>query len=125
MDWATGQLISDPDKVISDGDSGYMFADMGRKAYDNTRYRLYGVNTPETNSKDPVVRAEAYKSRDWVRTQILGKHVFYQSMGYEDKYGRILPVVWLVETEFGDVSKSINKQLIDLGLAIPYMGELI
>jgi endonuclease YncB( thermonuclease family) len=125
MDWSTGQLIDTPDKVISDGDSGYMFADMGRRAYDNTRYRLFGVNAPETNSGDPVVRAAAIASRDWIRTKILGKEVFYRSMGYEDKYGRILPIIWTAEADFGNLALSVNKQMLDLNLAVPYMGELI
>jgi len=125
MDWPTGQLITAPDKVISDGDSGYMFADLGRRGYDNTRFRLFGVNTPETNSSDPEMRKKAYESRDWLRTKILGKEVFYRSMGYEDKYGRILPIIWTTEVDFGNAALSVNKQMLDLGLAVAYMGELI
>jgi endonuclease YncB( thermonuclease family) len=125
MDWAKGQLIDDPDQVLYDGDSGYTFADVGRRAYDNTRFRLYGVNAPEMNAKDPVVRAAAVKSRDWLRSQILGKQVFIKSAAMEEKYGRVLLIIWTSEADFGDAAKSINKQMIDLGLATAYMGELI
>lgn len=125
MDWSTGQLSDDPKKVIYDADSGYIFSDLGRRQYDNSHYRFWGCNAYEMNSADPVLRAKAVAGRDWVRTQILAKQVFVRSMGYDDKYGRILIVVWLNEADFGDNVKSINRQLIDLGHAVPYMGELV
>lgn len=125
MDWASGQLTADPAKTIYDADSGYVFSDLGRRQYDNSHYRLWGCNAYEMNAADPALRAKAVAGRDWVRSQILGKQVFLRSMGYDDKYGRILIVVWANEADFGDNAKSINKQLIDLGHAVPYMGELV
>lgn len=125
MDWKTGQLIVDPDKVIYDGDSGYVFTDLGRRQYDNSHFRLWGCNAYELNDVDPAKRVKAVAGRDWLRSQILGKEVFIRSMALDDKYGRILIVVWTTEADFSQNAKSVNRQLIDLGHAVPYMGELI
>lgn len=124
MDWKTGQLISDPDKVIHDGDSGYAFLDRGEREYGNSLFRLYGVNTPELNATDPAVRAKAILARDWLREKILGKQVWVRSLGME-KYGRILLIIWTSLADSGDSVKSVNAQLIQNGHAIAYMGELM
>lgn len=124
MDWNAGQLSVDPDKVIHDGDSGYVFMDNGKRIYDNSNFRLYGVNTPELNAADPAVRAKAVAARDWLRAEILGKQVYLLSKGCE-KYGRTLLIIWTAEADFGDNLKSVNKKMITLGHAVPYLGELV
>ena len=124
MKWAEGQLIVDR-YTVYDGDSGWIFTDLGRRGYSNWKYRLYGIDTPELTDKDPEMKVKAYEARDWVREQIEGKQIYFQSKELDEKWGRVLIVAWVNPDDFGDISKSINKQLIDLGHAKPYMGELL
>ncbi len=124
LNWKTGQLVVDR-YTVYDGDSGWVLVDRGRRGYANWRFRLYGVDTPEVNDKDPEVKAKAYEARDWLREQIEGKEIFIVSLQEDEKYGRLLVIIWTNIEDAGDNAKSINKQMIDLGLAKPYMGELI
>lgn len=124
MDWKLGQLTVDPDKTIHDGDSGYAFLDRGEREYGNSLFRLYGINTPELNDKDPEVRVRAIAARDFLRSKILGKQVWVRSMGME-KYGRLLLIIWENLADTGDSVKSVNAQLIQANHAIAFMGGLI
>jgi|SRR3990172_857672 len=122
LDWKTGQAVAA--EAIHDGDSGWFLMDKGNREYLNANCRLFGVNAPELNDTDPAIRAKALASRDWLRTEIEGKEVFVLSEKL-DKYGRPLVIIWAAEADFGNNSKSVNKKLLDLGLAVSYMGELI
>ena len=124
LDWGTCKLMAD-DKVVYDADTGYVLLDQGRRHYENSKFRLYGCNAFEINDPDPAKRAKAVAGRDWFRSQVLGKQVCVRSMKYEEKFGRILTILWLNEANFLDNSKSLNRQLIDLGHAVPFMGELL
>lgn len=122
FDAKTGQLVSEG--AVHDGDSAWFVLDNGFYSYLGANCRLFGVNAYELNDKDPAIRAKALQGRDWLKSQIEGKHVFIQSKGLE-KYGRPLFLVWLNEADFGDASKSVNKALIGTGLAVAFMGELV
>lgn len=121
LDWKNGQLLTE---AVIDGDSVWLFRDKGDRLYESDNCRLYGVNAPELNSTDPLIREKAKESRDWLKNVIEGKLLYVYSRDL-DKYGRPLVIIWSSEIDFGDNSKSINKQLLDLGLAVPFMGELL
>jgi endonuclease YncB( thermonuclease family) len=119
MDWSTGQLSSDP-SVIYDGDTGYFFKDNGERTYSNQPCRFYGIQCEEMNSTDPALKAKAVAARDFVRSEILGKQVWIQSLDL-DPHGRPVIVVWQNAADVGDRSKSLNRKLLDLGHAVPYL----
>jgi endonuclease YncB( thermonuclease family) len=75
------------------------------------------------NDRDEEVRQAAVAARDFVRERIRDLELFVLSKKL-DKYGRPLVIIWLSEEDFGDTSKSLNKELIDKGHGVPYMGEL-
>jgi endonuclease YncB( thermonuclease family) len=122
FDSKTGTLVSQG--AVHDGDSLWVVFDNGFYSYLGANCRLYGVNAYELNDKDPAIRAKAVEGRDWLRSKVEGKQVFVQSKGLE-KYGRPLLVVWLNEADFGNMSTSVNKALLDTKLAVPFMGELV
>lgn len=122
FDKNTGNLVSEG--AVHDGDSAWFVLDNGFYSYLGANCRLFGVNAWEINDKDPVIRAKAQEGKAWLKAQIEGKQVFIQSKGLE-KYGRPLFLVWLNEADFGDASKSVNKGLINTGLAVAFMGELV
>lgn len=122
FDTKTGTLVADG--AVHDGDSAWFVFDNGFYSYLGANCRLYGVNAYEINDKDPAIRAKAQEGKAWLKAQVEGKPVFIQCKGLE-KYGRPLLLVWLNEADFGDASKSVNKGLLDTGLAIAFMGELV
>jgi endonuclease YncB( thermonuclease family) len=122
LDWNAGQLVSET--AVVDGDSLWILFDRGIYEYAACNCRLWGVNAYELNDIDPAKRAKAQEGKAWLKTQIEGKQVFVLSKGL-DKYGRPLVIVWVNEADFGDNTKSVNRALLDAGLAVAYMGELI
>jgi endonuclease YncB( thermonuclease family) len=122
MNWKAGTL--DGEGAVVDGDTAHFLADRGMHEYQAANCRFWGVNTPELNDTDPAKRQAALAAKTWLRQTIEGKQVFVLSKGL-DKYGRPLVIVWLSEADFGDNVKSVNRQLIDLGYAVAYMGELL
>lgn len=55
----------------NDGDSVWLMMDKGEYQYSNANCRLFGINAPELNDKDPEVRKKAQNSREYL-TGLLG-----------------------------------------------------
>lgn len=100
---------------VVDGDTVDAVVDLGFTVSTKIRFRLYGVDTPETNSSDAVVRAAGMAAKRFVADKLLDKQVTLRSYK-TDKYGR-----WLAEIFIGD-NITINQQLVDENLAVTYFG---
>lgn len=122
LDWKTGSLIAEG--AVRDGDSSWFILDRGTYEYQAANCRFWGVNAYELNDPDPLLREKAVQGKAWLQGRIEGKAVFVLSRGL-DKYGRPLVIVWEREADFGDNAKSVNAALIQSGLAVCYMGELL
>lgn len=118
LNWNTGTLESEG--AVVDGDSTWLLFDRGVYEYHACNCRLWGVNTPELNSKDEVERLKAKTAKEWLKGQIEGKEVFVLSKGL-DKYGRPLVEIYLNALDFGNQSKSVNQMLIEGGLGAAYL----
>lgn len=93
-------------KIISvyDGDTVTAMVDLGFYHFQQMKFRLYGIDTPELRGEE---REEGLKVRDIVREMILDKNVIINSYkDKQEKYGRYLANiiiddidlnVWLVE----------------------------
>tara|TARA_R100000353_G_scaffold103550_1_gene74772 strand:- start:18675 stop:19001 length:327 start_codon:yes stop_codon:yes gene_type:complete len=93
-------------KIISvyDGDTVTAMVDLGFYHFQQMKFRLYGIDTPELRGEE---REEGLKVRDIVREMILDKDVIINSYkDKQEKYGRYLANiiiddidlnVWLVE----------------------------
>tara|TARA_R100000935_G_scaffold58186_2_gene94250 strand:+ start:1128 stop:1454 length:327 start_codon:yes stop_codon:yes gene_type:complete len=93
-------------KIISvyDGDIVTAMVDLGFYHFQQMKFRLYGIDTPELRGEE---REEGLKVRDIVREMILDKDVIINSYkDKQEKYGRYLANiiiddidlnVWLVE----------------------------
>lgn len=102
-------LITD----VIDGDTVIATIDVGfRISINERRIRLAGINAPEL--RQPTLDA-GRRSRLWLIEQILAKRIVIRTMkDGDDKYGRLLGEIWR-----GDVN--INRRMVELGLATPYM----
>lgn len=107
---------------VVDGDTVDMDIDLGFGVWlTNQRVRLYGVDTPETRTKNLVEKKFGKLAHEYVEDQLpLTKRIYitvneYNSRG---KFGRILGTIYAEE---GDIS--INQKLVEHHLAVPYNGE--
>ena len=102
-------------KVV-DGDTIDVSVDLGFSVFTNTRFRLFGIDTPEKIDKNEAVKAIAMSASNFVKNLIEGKNVTIESMA-KDKYGR-----WLAKVHFG-TGPTVNEQLVTMGFAKAYFGD--
>lgn len=95
-----------------DGDTVDLDVDLGFHMHARTRFRLYGIDTPERG------RAGYGDAKDAVNALApVGSTVAVQSFKDAGKFGRWLALI----TPAGD-AESINTTLVANGLAAPYGG---
>lgn len=93
-----------------DGDTVDLYVDLGFHIYAKTRFRLYGIDTPE---RGQALWAEAGDHAELMAP--VGTDVTIEVYKDADKYGRWLANI-LVDGE------SVNRSLVAAGLAVPYYG---
>lgn len=101
---------------IIDGDTIDVSIDLGFSIQHIVRVRLYGINAPETRTKDKKEKELGIKATNRLVELIEGKLVTIKTHKEGDKYGRYLAEVFLNE-------HNINKILLTEGLAKEYFGE--
>jgi micrococcal nuclease len=107
--------------AVVDGDTLDLRIDLGLRVYHVIRCRLNGINTPELNSKDELVRKKAQQAKDYVSSRVTNKIVTVKTIKDKtEKYGR-----YLVDVYYDDMGKTghLNAELIDAGLATKYDGQ--
>jgi micrococcal nuclease len=117
---------------VVDGDTIIANVDVGFDMWKRCNIRLYGINTPETRTRNLEEKAMGYEAKDRL-IELLKKNenkFVLESKGL-DKYGRSLGVIWTgyheVET-YADTSGtrpveiSLNDLLVQEGLATEYFG---
>lgn len=101
-------------KVIDvyDGDTITAMVDLGFYHFQQMKFRLYGIDTPEIRGEE---REKGLVVRDIVRAMILDKEVIINSYkDKQEKYGR-----YLANIIIGDVD--LNQWLVQNGHAKEYM----
>jgi len=104
-------------KRIIDGDSLVLDIDLGFYMFMNeTKIRLYGLDTPEMNSEDPLLRLQAVLATRYLfdNLQIGEKVVIKTILDKREKYGRLLATIIKKD------GLNINEGLIQNKLAISY-----
>lgn len=92
-----------------DGDTVDLYVDLGFYHFVKTRFRLYGIDTPERGQLN-WSEATALASK----LAPVDSEVVIEVYKSADKYGR-----WLVNIKVQD--ESVNEALVAAGLAVPYM----
>lgn len=93
-----------------DGDTVDLYVDLGFHIYAKTRFRLYGIDTPERGHENWSEASDHAKLMAPVGTDVTIE-VFKDA----DKYGR-----WLVNIHVN--GESVNDSLVASGLAVRYYG---
>jgi micrococcal nuclease len=104
-------------KRIIDGDSLVLDIDLGFYMFMNeTKIRLYGLDTPEMNSEDPLLRLQAVLATRYLYDNLpVGTKVIIKTvLDKREKYGRLLGTITTKE------GLDINEGLLQNRLAISY-----
>ena len=105
---------------IVDGDTVDVLIDCGFSTFRKERVRLYGINAPEsrTRDKEEKVRGLAAKARlEELINLTSSKIIIKTELDKKGKYGRILGVLW-----DEDKKKNFNQMLVSEGHAVEYNG---
>jgi len=101
---------------VVDGDTADFEIDLGLEITHRIRVRLYGINTPELRSPDPDERVKAQTAKTFLANAIVGRPLVVQTVkDRTEKFGRYLATIFVE-----GVDESVNSQLLDAGLAVPY-----
>ena len=104
---------------VVDGDTIDAEIDLGFNLKLNKRIRLYGINTPETRTRDKEEKKRGLAAKKFLQ-QIVDEQegvLFLKSLD-QGKFGRCIGV--LFERDFDD--QSINDVLVQEGHAVEYFG---
>jgi micrococcal nuclease len=107
---ATVKRVIDGDSLVLDIDLGfYMFMK-------ETKIRLYGLDTPEMNSEDPLLRLQAVLATRYLYDNLpVGSKVTIKTiLDKREKYGRLLATI-ITQDGF-----NLNDGLLENKLAINY-----
>ena len=105
-------------KVV-DGDTIDVMLDLGFDIMYKSRVRLFGIDTPESRTRDLVEKKYGLMSKEYLKTALKNaeKIVIKTHKGEETgKFGRILGEI------FCD-GVNINQQMCDEHHAVPYVGQ--
>jgi endonuclease YncB( thermonuclease family) len=105
-------------RYIVDADTLDVLADAGFLIFPYLVVRLYGVNAPELNSRDPAERARAQMAKQFVVERVLAQPVIVETAKDTDKYGRYLASVWYW---YEGVLHDLSTDLIKAGHAVEYL----
>lgn len=104
-------------KRIIDGDSLILDIDLGFYMFMNeTKIRLYGLDTPEMASEDPLLRLQAVLATRYLfdNLQVGEKVIIKTVLDKREKYGRLLATVFTKD------GLNINEGLVQNKLAVSY-----
>jgi micrococcal nuclease len=106
------------DRVI-DGDTVDVILDLGFDILWKTRLRLFGIDTPETRTKDLDEKKRGLAAKQRL-IELLPNEFTIQSNDYDrGKYGRVLATLFI--TNDLNEKVNVNTQLIAEGYAKKYM----
>ena len=105
-------------KVV-DGDTIDVILDMGFNILFAQRVRLFGIDTPESRTRDLVEKKYGLKAKKFLQDKLKkAKSITIRTHKGEEKgkFGRIL----------GDIycdGKSVNSEMVKVGHAVAYYGQ--
>jgi len=104
--------IKEITKVV-DGDTVDAIIDLGFNVHIKERIRLYGINTPETRTKNKEEKKKGLIAKEKVKHILYGaKKITLESKGL-GKYGRVLGILTT-----DDNKQSLNDFLLNNGYAV-------
>ena len=113
------------DRVV-DGDTVDLFIDLGFGIWTKQRIRLFGINTPESRTRDLEEKKKGLAAKKRIRELLkMGSlSLRTQKEKSRGKYGRILGIIvcYPSDPEKNDNEIIINEELVKEGHAVEYFG---
>ena len=109
---------------LVDGDTFDCTLDLGFNISHKIRVRMYGINTPESRTRDLEEKARGLESKKRL-TELLEQHEgnLILQTNKKGKYGRYLGTIFADQNAGdGQEQTNINRQLIEEGYAVEYFG---
>lgn len=108
---------------VVDGDTVDLMVDLGFHMQFKSRFRLFGINAPESYGKEASVEGHAAKNRLAV-ILVPGTTVHVQTeKDKTEKYGRYLGTLSGMDSKGQKATKSVNAVLVEEGHAKAYFGK--
>jgi micrococcal nuclease len=103
---------------VVDGDTVDVVLDLGFDVRFFSRVRLYGIDTPESRTRNRDEKVRGLLSKDFLVNAIADKDVVIKTKLKDSrgKFGRVLGEIWVGK-------KNINKQLVKENHAVEYFGQ--
>ena len=98
---------------VVDGDTANMDLDLGLRIWvRDERLRLYGIDAPETRTRNLDEKARGLRAKAWLAARLTAAdRIIVQTIkDDEGKFGRLLAIVWADGV-------NLNDQMVALGLA--------
>ncbi len=108
---------------VVDGDTVDVDIDLGFGVWlQDERVRLYGVDTPESRTRDLEEKKYGLAAKEYVKNFLDDDWLTLKTKEYDSKgkFGRILGELWRTSS-YAD--KSLNDYLVEKHHAVPYLGQ--
>lgn len=117
--WYKAKFIS-----VVDGDTMDLMVDLGFDIHHKIRVRLYGVNTPESRTKDLAEKTLGLKAKDYTKEWFHNHEVVFVKtvLDKNEKYGRVLAEIYSSADIADPKTACLNKDIIGSGYAREYFG---
>ena len=104
-------------KRVVDGDTVDVIIDLGFSIHFSTRVRLYGIDTPESRTRDKDEKVRGFLSKDYLKEWLdQGGVIIRTHRDKKGKFGRVLG-----EMVVG--GRNINLLMVDENHAVKYEGQ--
>jgi len=109
------------DRVV-DGDTVDVDIDLGFGVIlSNQRIRLYGIDTPESRTRDPIEKVFGKMAGSFLKDKLGERCTLRTRMDGKGKFGRILGEFITEDSE--DDGMTVNEIMIRDNLAVAYHGQ--
>ena len=103
---------------VTDGDTCDCLIDLGFKTHRREKIRFYGIDTPESRTRDLEEKTKGLAVKLYVTEKIEGKRIQIETTK-QGKFGRYLGIIYYQD---GDKWVNLNKELVDKKMAKEYWG---
>lgn len=114
-----------PVKIIKiiDGDTVDVDIDLGFGIWiRNERIRLYGIDTPESRTRDKVEKRYGLYAKNYLKSYLGKTSTLRTKKDGKGKFGRILGE-FIVYDPATDAHRSVNQMMVENHIAVEYHGQ--
>ena len=104
-------------KRVVDGDTVDVIIDLGFDIFYKSRVRLYGIDTPESRTRNKDEKVRGLMSKQYLIDELeKGQVVIKTHKDKKGKFGRVLGEMYVSD-------KNINLMMVDDHMAVEYKGQ--